>query len=276
MAETPRKPSELEQAIDAINPAFVATGLTVIGDVVVPGLGSVAGGLATAAYAFRQWRADKNFRKMVERLEEVHQDKERAVSEKWQALGEERKRLFKERFFPTTADYVADQKEEENIPFFVETLVSAIGNDGVEAAEFDDLSSLLAELRNIDIVVLYDLSIGLHRSYAGRQEFLKELKITEKQFDRVQQRLFQRGLLVRDREKNDEELLKRIVEQVNALKEVVSDLQSNRKTYRGQVLHLGLDRSPFEHIGISELGWKLIKFAGMKFVLDKKTDASTT
>ena len=242
---------KIEAIADASFQPGVTAAITFIGGVVVPGLGGpIAGTLTAATFAYWKQRAEQNLIKMVQHLADASRDDTRQISQSWNKLGENRKKVFKEAFFPTTADYVADEKEVEKVAHITEGLLYAIENETLEERTFNELNDILSQLRKIDLQVLND--------YFENPFSPDKQEINYDELKYIKSKLEKMGLIGSDRQEKISNVLKEIANNIHDLGNRMQTKVKLQNIQRNYQVRTNIS----EHFRISALGNQMVKFSG--------------
>lgn len=185
----------------------------------------------------------------------------------WEKLGDERKRIFKESFFPTSADYAADEKEIEKVPHIAEGLLQTMQDETIEERLFNELNDILSQLRKIDLQILFDRFSGQYpRTRSEWEKFYPQRGISKDELIYINSKLEKLNLLTSNRESETERLLKRLSDEISRLQNEINFSSKNGK----KQVHVGQHHvtTQFnEFTSISDLGNRMVQFAGCERLL---------
>lgn len=260
--ESPEQPlfRRLEAIVlAAVQPGVTAAG-TFLGGIVLPGLGGPIGGALTGTvFHYRKQRTERNLTRMVEHLVHVANDPSRRSNEAWRNLDENQKKIFQEQFFPVSADFVADEKELEKVPYLTEGLLSAMEGESAEASLFVEFNDILGRLRTIDLQILFDHSnFTLPTTIADWPKYSASRKTSGEDLHYIDEKLEKLGLLSSNREAEKD---KAIEELTQAIQEIASRTGRISPGTRSQI-SLRYPRHFFESYAATDLGKKILIFSG--------------
>lgn len=130
---------------------------TMLGDIVFDGvLGTVAPGVVTSIFSYKQRRLERNLqiftKKIFERID--------IIEEELNNTSITRKKMIKNNFAGIICDYVIEEKEVNKVRYMANGFVSLVQKEKIDESTLIEFYNILLELREIELILLIDYHTG--------------------------------------------------------------------------------------------------------------------